>query len=93
MARHKHRRTKHRSETSPFERVKLATAKARLARLEAEQPKKPYEDYIRYEDLPPLHPQDAERLKAELTEMLTVDDEKRKKEKYDWYMSMAHLAP
>lgn len=93
MARHKHRRTKRRSETSPLERVKLATAKARLAKLESDLPKKPYEDYIRYEDLPPLHPDDAERLKAELIEMLTVDDEKHKKEKYDWYMSMAHWAP
>jgi hypothetical protein len=93
MTRLKHRRAKHRSDNSPLERVKLATAKARLAKLETDLPQKPCPEYIRYEDLRPLHPEDRERLKAELIEKLTVDDEKRKKEKHDWYMSMAHWAP
>lgn len=93
MARHKHRRAKQRLANSPLERVKLATAKARLAKLEADLPEKPCKEYTRYEDLPPLNLEDRERLKAELIEKLTVDDEKRKKEKHDWYMSMAHWAP
>jgi len=93
MPRHKHRQTKRRSDNCPLEAVKLATAKARLAKLEADLPKKPLEEYTRYEDLPPLHPDDAEILKQDLIKQLTWDDDRRAKQKHDWYMSMAHWAP
>ena len=49
--------------------------------------------FTRYKDLPPLPVEDRERLKKKLVAMLTVDDDKRKQEKHDWYMSMAHHAP
>ena len=93
MPRHKRRGAKAHSDTSPIERVKLATAKARLAKIEAEMPEEPLSEYTRYEDIPPLSLEDRDRLKADLIRALTAGEERRKKEKYDWYMSMAHWAP
>jgi len=32
-------------------------------------------------------------LKQEFIDLLTVTSEEHQREQYDWYMSMAHLAP
>ena len=86
------RRKKH-TPKDPLQKLKLATAKARLAKLEAELPPPSPQAYTRYEDLPPLMPEDRDRLKAELIEQLEKARIKHEREKYEWYMSMAHLAP
>jgi len=86
-------RRKKRNAKDPIQSLKIATAKARLAKVEAERPPSPQTEYTRYEDLPPLHPEERDALKEELIELLTVNEAHRKKEKHNWYMSMAHWAP
>jgi len=73
--------------------VKLEIERAKLTKLEADLPPPNKAEFTRYEDLPPLPVEDRERLEQELIDMLTVDQDIRKKEKHDWYMSMAHWAP
>ena len=94
----RNRRIKSNHASGELAALNFAISQAKLAKLEADLSPRPltpdYSAYEnRYEDLPPLHPDDAARLEEELIELLTVDEEKRKKEKHDWYMSMAHWAP
>jgi len=86
-------RRKKNTPKDPLQSVQVATAKARLAKLKAELPPPATAEYTRYEDLRPLHPDDRARLKQKFIDLLTVNEEKLKKEKHDWYMSMAHWAP
>ncbi len=88
MSRRRHSRNK-----DPLKQVKIKIEQAKLAKLEADLPPPNKGEFTRYEDLPPLPVEDRERLEQELIDMLTVDEDKRKKEKHDWYMSMAHWAP
>jgi len=86
-------RRKKNTPKDPLQRVKVATAKARLAKLKAELPPPATAEYTRYEDLRPLPPEDRARLKQKFIDLLTVSAEEQRREKYDWYMSMAHWAP
>lgn len=86
-------RNKSRNTDDDIKAVKLKIEQAKLAKLEADLPPPNKGEFTRYEDLPPLPVEDRERLEQELIDMLTVDQDKRKKEKHDWYMSMAHWAP
>jgi len=66
--------------------VKLATAKARLAKIEGDMPSDPFDrEYIRYEDLPSLHSDDAKILKQKLIDLLTLSDAEMVRRRNDWY--------
>lgn len=73
--------------------VNLSMAKARLAKLEATLPPPPTPQYIRYKDLPPLHPEDRDALEQELIDMLTISKEEMKRRRLEWYEKMKHFAP
>lgn len=93
MSRRKSRRDKSRTSKEKLLSVQLATAKARLAKLEGELPPPATPEFSRIEDLPPLNLEERDRLKEKLVMMLTDCEEEAQREKYEWYMSMAHLAP
>jgi len=66
-------RKKPKPQSEDLAAVNLSIAKARLTKLEADLPSPPTPKYTHYEDLPPLRPEEAEELKQELIELLTVD--------------------
>jgi len=66
-------RKKPKPQSEDLAAVNLSIAKARLTKLEADLPSPPTPEYTHYEDLPPLRPEEAEELKQELIELLTVD--------------------
>jgi len=86
-------RTKPKIASNDLAAVNLSIAKARLAKLESELPPPPTPEYTSYKDLPPLRPEEVDMLKQEFIDLLTVTSEEHQREQYDWYMSMAHLAP
>ena len=86
-------RNNKKKQKDPLIGVKLATAKARLTKLEVELPAPEARAFTRYEDLPPLPVEDREAFEAELIKALDWDTPEYRKKKHDWYMSMAHFAP
>jgi len=88
------RRKQHKTDDA-LAAVNLAIAKARLAKLAGELPTAKTPEYTRLEDLQPLCPEDEKQLKQKFINLLDWSDlaEQEERETYEWYISMAHLAP
>ncbi len=72
--------------------TKLAIEKARLAKLEGEQPQsKP--QYTRYEDMPPPSPEERARMEAEILAIFDRIKAEEEAAKKAWYLSMVDFAP
>ena len=72
--------------------TKLAIEKARLAKLEGEQPSSAPQ-YTRYEDMPPPSPEERARMDAELLAIFDRIKAEEAAAKKAWYLSMTQYAP
>ena len=72
--------------------TKLAIEKARLAKLEGEQPQSEPQ-YTRYEDMPPPSPEERARMEAEMLAIFDRIKAEEEAEKKAWYLSMTQYAP
>ena len=72
--------------------VKLAIAKAQLAKIEESIPETTPQ-YTRYADLPAPDPAARERFYIRLNDLVNRLKAEGEQEKHDWYMSMADFAP
>ena len=72
--------------------TKLAIGKARLAKLEGEQPSSEPQ-YTRYEDMPPPSPEERARMEAEILAIFDRIKAEEDAAKKAWYLSMVDFAP
>ena len=73
-------------------KTKLAIEKARLAKLEGEQPQSEPQ-YTRYEDMPPPSPEERARMEAEILAVFDRIKAEEEAAKKAWYLSMVDFAP
>ena len=73
-------------------KTKLAIEKARLAKLEGEQPSSEPK-YTRYEDMPSPSPEERARMEAEILAIFDRIKAEEEAAKKAWYLSMVDFAP
>ena len=78
--------------TQNIAKTKLAIEKARLAKLEGEQPQSTPQ-YTRYEDMPPPSPEERARMEAEILAVFDRIKAEEEAAKKAWYLSMVDFAP